>query len=176
MYLVVSTSLSQVSRSRTLARRALSLLGGMAGTAESVDLASYSLPMDDGSRTVASDPEVREIERLVGRAVGVIVVTPIYNADVAIAARNLIQLTGPAWQRKVVGFACVAGGPVSYTAVLGLANNLMLEYRAFVLPDFVFADSQAFSDDGGLLDNTVDENLQRLSRTLIRVTEALKTA
>jgi FMN reductase len=113
---------------------------------------------------------------MIGQAMGIVVATPIYSYDVAPAVRNLVQLTGPAWVRKVVGFMCVAGGPVSYTSVLSLANSLMLDYRSFVLPDFVFASDRSFNQQGQLVNGEVGERIEQLTHTLVRVTEALRNA
>ena len=40
----------------------------------------------------------------------IIVATPIYNYDANAAAKNLVELTGSAWEDKTVGFLCAAGG------------------------------------------------------------------
>ncbi len=175
MYLVISTSLSPISRTRALAALILDLLSEMSPQVSAIDLARYSLPLCDGSST-QNHPDVQNLTDMIHQAFGIILATPIYSFDVAPAARNLVQLTGDSWTRKVVGFACVAGGPISYTSVLSLANSLMLDYRSFVLPDFVFATSTAFSEDGQLMDEEVEDCAERLARTMVRVTEALKTA
>jgi FMN reductase len=151
------------------------LLRKMSPQVSAVDLQELALPFCDGGSSY-HHPDAQKVSQFIARATGIILATPIYSYDVAATARNLVQLTGSVWARKVVGFVCVAGGPINYSSVLGLANTLMLDYRTFVLPDFVFAGSECFDDENSLVDAGVVQQLQQLASTLVRVTEALKTA
>jgi NAD(P)H-dependent FMN reductase len=67
-----------------------------------------------------------------------------YNYDFSSSAKKLIELTGKAWQRKVVGFLAAAGGQTSFMSVMGFANSLMLDFRTLVVPRFVFATEESF--------------------------------
>ena len=40
---------------------------------------------------------------------------------------------------KTVGFLCAAGGPRGYMGVLAFANALMLDFRCWIVPRFVYA-------------------------------------
>jgi NAD(P)H-dependent FMN reductase len=75
----------------------------------------------------------------------IIVATPIYNYDANAATKNLIELTGKAWEDKTVGFLCAAGGGSSYMSIIGLANSLMLDFRCLVIPRFVYAKGNDFT-------------------------------
>ena len=85
------------------------------------------------------DPQVRELGIRISKSAGIILALPIYNYSVGASAKNLIELTGAAWARKPVSFLCSAGGQSSYMAVMGLANSLMLDFRSYILPRFVYA-------------------------------------
>ena len=88
--------------------------------------------------------------------------------------KNLVELTGKnVWSGKVVGFICAAGGLVSYTAPMQLANSLMLDFRSFVLPSFVFATGKAFNDELELIDEDILERMERLTEEMVRVSQAL---
>jgi FMN reductase len=76
-----------------------------------------------------------------------IIATPIYNYDVTAAIKNLIELTGDAWENKLVGFLCAAAGQSSYMSVMSLANSLMLDFRSLIIPRFVYATGGAFTGD-----------------------------
>ena len=39
----------------------------------------------------------------------IVLATPVYNYHVSAATKNLIELTGSAWEDKLVGFLCAAG-------------------------------------------------------------------
>ena len=172
MYLILSTSRNPTSRSRVLARRIHEEISARAGDAVWYDLQDVELPLCDGGACYG-DPQVQRLAGLVQAAQGIIVATPVYNYDVSATAKNVVELTGKAWTEKVVGFVCAAGGGVSYMAVMGLANSLMLDFRSFVIPKFVFATGRAFDEQNQLVDEDVIERLTDLSSTLVRVTEAL---
>src|ERR1043166_5897403 len=128
-YLVISCSLSPGSRSRSplLAPIAYQHLAQKNLSAEFIDLQSFNLPLCDASACY-SHPDVIALTPRIAEARGVILATAIYNYDVNAAAKNLIELTGDAWEEKVVGFVCAAGGHGSYMSVMPFANSLMLDY------------------------------------------------
>ncbi|MES1168133.1 MAG: NAD(P)H-dependent oxidoreductase, partial [Oleiharenicola lentus] len=101
--------------------------------------------------------------------------TPIYNYDGNAALKNLIELTGRAWENKVVGFLCAAGGVASYMSIMPLANSLMLDFRCVVVPRFVYATDAAFAD-GRLVDADQLRRVAELARVSARMGEVLKSA
>src|SRR5207244_6324551 len=75
---------------------------------------------------------------------GIRMASPDYNYACAAASKNMIELTGSAWEDKIVGFLCAAGGHASYMSVMSYANSLMLDFRCVIIPRFAFATSDAF--------------------------------
>ena len=92
-------------------------------------------------------PGSKKLSTEVETADGILIAAPVYNYDVAAATKNMIELTGSAWQDKIVGFLCAAGGMGSYMSVMAYANSLMLDFRCVIIPRFVFATSEAFDGD-----------------------------
>lgn len=172
MYLVLSTSLNPKSRSRALARKVHEQLASQTDDVKYYDLQDVALPLCDGGACYGH-PDAQKLATLVEAAQGIIIATPVYNYDVSATAKNVVELTGKAWSEKVVGFVCAAGGGVSYMSVMGLANSLMLDFRTFVIPKFVFATGKAFDEEHRLIDEDVVGRLDELAATLVRVTEAL---
>jgi FMN reductase len=86
----------------------------------------------------------------------------------------MIELTGSAWQDKIVGFLCAAGGMGSYMSVMAYANSLMLDFRCVIIPRFVFATSEAFDGDN-INDKKVVRRIETLADELVRFTKALRT-
>jgi FMN reductase len=171
MYLVVSCSLNPASNSRLLARAAVEMLEQDGHRVELLDLRDAGLPLCDGEACYALE-SVQRVSHQVRQAAGVLIATPIYNYDANAAAKNLIELTGRAWQDKVVGFLCAAGGKSSYMSIMALANSLMLDFRCLILPRFVYATDEAFRDDA-VHDSVVRDRLHELTRLLVRVSSAL---
>lgn len=171
-YLVISSSLNPASRSRLLAVRAEEMLKREGVDVAFVDLRETGLPACDGNDCY-SDPAVRDLGKRIAAAEGVLLATPIYNYSASASAKNLIELTGQAWSRKIVGFLCAAGGPGSYMSVMGLANMLMLDFRSLILPRFVYANDTAFEGDA-IVDPAVEDRLRDLTSTLVKFSEALR--
>ena len=84
------------------------------------------------------------------------------------------ELTGEAWNDKIVGFLCAAGGQGSYMSVMAYANSLMLDFRCTIIPRFVFATGDAF-DDNNVTDRKVVKRIDELALELIRYVRGLRS-
>jgi FMN reductase len=161
-YLIISTSLRPGSLSRVLGLFLAEELGG-----EHLDLRDYPLPLCDGEKAY-DDPNVELLSAKITAARVVLLAVPIYNYDGNAAAKNLIELTGSAWEDKIVGFACAAGGLSSYMSIMGLSNDLMLDFRCIVLPRFVYATGGDFTD-GQISSAKIQERLKQLAASARRL-------
>lgn len=174
MNLIVSASLNVDSRSRVLAREAHRALSDASLPAAWVDLAEHPLPFCDGGAAYHHE-NVARLRHEIARADALIVATPIYNYTVNAALKNLIELTGGAWENKVVGFLCAAGGESSYMSVAGLASSLMLDFRCVIVPRFVYATGAAFAG-GRLVNDGIRRRVAELARTTGRMGALLRAA
>ena len=170
-YLVVSCSLNPKSRSRVLAQIVHRHLAAREGGAELVDLQDYDLPLSDAGACYGHE-DVLELTPKVLEAKGIIVATAIYNYDVNSATKNLLELTGKAWEGKVVGFICAAGGHGSYMSIMPFANSLMLDYRCHIIPRFVYA-APSHIDEGTFGDEALNRRVEELAVETQRVTDGL---
>ena len=166
-YLVISTSLREGSRSKIMAKT----LTEAVKDAEFFDLLSNPLPMCDGDKCYDL-PEVIDFRKKVKNAKGIIMAIPIYNFNVSSGAKNVIELGGKMLYDKVFGFICAAGGKSSYMSVMSFANSLMIDYRCFIIPKFVYALKNDF--DGDKITNPeIKERISELGKDLVRISEAL---
>jgi FMN reductase len=172
-YLVVSTSGNPDSNSRRMGRLAFAQLEKAGVDCEWLDISELGLPLCDADKCY-TQPSAQKVSKLIGAADGILVATPVYNYDVSAAAKNLVELTGSAWEDKVVGFLCAAGGMNSYMSVMAFANSLMLDFRSVIIPRFVYATGRAFEGDD-LKDDKVGERIKELAAELVRFTEALRS-
>jgi NAD(P)H-dependent FMN reductase len=170
--LVISGSLRTNSRSRLLAKEATNQLEKSGQPVELLDLREYPLPLSDGGAAY-EHPNVTTLNAKIKAADAILVAVPIYNFDINAAVKNLIELTGSAWEDKVVGFVCAAGGRASYMSVMNIGNDLMLDFRCLIVPRFVYAVSSDFSEnsDGSvtLASSEIRERLQSIAQELIRL-------
>ena len=135
-------------------------------------LSQLDLPLCDAD-VCYTKPGSRQVSKAIEGADGILLATPVYNYDVAAAAKNLVELTGNVWEEKIVGFLCAAGGMSSYMSVMAFANSLMLDFRSVIIPRFVYATGRAFEGDN-LTDKEVAQRIAELADELVRFTEALR--
>ncbi|OYT70194.1 MAG: flavoprotein [Chloracidobacterium sp. CP2_5A] len=166
-YLIISASLRSTSHSRAMAQRLTAAYAARQAPSALVDMRDYALPFCDGEQT-REHPQVAALTERIAKARVVALAAPIYNYDVSAAAKNLIELTGSAWENKIVGFLCAAGGQSSYMSALGLANSLMLDFRAVIVPRFVYATGADFSD-GKLVSPRVEARIEQLAETSMKL-------
>ena len=166
-FLVISTSLREGSRSKIMAKA----LAESVKDSDFFDLQKKSLPMCDGDKCYDL-PEVIDFRKKVKNAKGIIMAIPIYNFNVSSGAKNIIELGGKMLYDKVFGFICAAGGKSSYMSVMSFANSLMIDYRCFIIPKFVYALKNDF--DGDKITNPeIKQRISELGKDLIRISEAL---
>lgn len=150
-----------------LAEAARGELAAHGVTTDFIDLREHPLPPCDGA-TAYGDPVVLALKARIERLDRLLVAAPIYNYDVNAALKNLLELTGQAWRGKLVGFLCAAGGAGSYMAVMTFANSLMLDFRCWIAPRFVYAQPDAF-DATGTIDPTILDRVRELCAVMQRV-------
>ncbi len=162
--LIVAASLSGKSRSQRLARIALRKLTAAGTPAALLDLREYPLPFA-GSAAGWSDPNVAKVKEMTAAATQVLFAVPVYNYDVNSAAKNYIELMGEdALGNKTVGFLLSAGGGGSYMSAMSFANSLMLDFRCWVVPRFLYVPKDF---EGDTLPPELDERMDGLLRDLL---------
>ncbi|MEP6937605.1 MAG: NAD(P)H-dependent oxidoreductase [Chthoniobacterales bacterium] len=171
-YLVVSTSGNPDSNSRRMGRAAFAYLQKTNVACEWIDLSEIELPLCDADACY-TQPGSRKLSAAIKAADGILVAAPVYNYDVSASAKNMIELTGSAWEDKVVGFLCAAGGMSSYMSVMAYANSLMLDFRCVIIPRFVYATGDAFDGDK-IEDAKIIKRVDEVAAELIRFTQALR--
>lgn len=172
--LTISCSLNPDSRSAILAGEASRLLQAQGLEAGLLDLRTISLPMCDGD-TSYSHPAVKTIKKRISQADAIILAAPVYNFDLSASAKNLVELTGSAWEGKAVGILCAAGGRNGYMSPLGLVNSLMLDFRCHIVPRFVYADEDDF-DGNVLASEKVKNRVLELVNVTLRLAKGLALA
>jgi NAD(P)H-dependent FMN reductase len=168
---LVSGSLNPESLSRQMAQQAEKTLKGLGAEVDFIDLQEVQLPMCDGD-SAYSHPEVERTRARIEAAKGILIAAPVYNFYLNAAVKNLIELTGSAWEDKAVGFLNAAGGYSSYMSVLSIANSLMLDFRCVIVPRFVYAVGSAFRN-GAVTDGKIANRIDELASELVRFANRL---
>ena len=169
---ILSSSLNPSSRSRVLAREAESYLKSKGVEVDLIDLQTLGeLPLA-GAAGSWDGEAVAELERRLSAAQGILIAAPVYTYDLNAAVKNVAELAGGGFEDKPVGFLLAAGGFGSYMSVMGFANSLMLDFRSFILPRFVYALKDAFAG-GKITDPKITERVHDLANEMVRVSAAL---
>jgi len=138
-----------------------------------IDIREMDLPLCDADQCYGM-PGSKKLSAAIEAADGILIAAPVYNYDVAAATKNMIELTGNAWENKIVAFLCAAGGHASYMSVMAYANSLMLDFRCVIIPRFAFATSNAF-DGERISDEKITERIKQDADELVRFTKALRS-
>lgn len=174
--IVISCSLHPQSRSYVLAQQVVANLQELGVDAPLYDLRKHPLPFCDAVHAHKT-PESEVIIEAIRNAQTVLLALPIYNYDVNAVAKNLQELGLRAWNHKLVGFLCAAGGRNSYMSVMGMANNLMLDFRCIIIPRFVYAIGADFGDDRQptmhIASEEIRQRIEQLARNTVNLTRAL---
>ena len=168
-YLIISTSLRLGSRSQIMAKHLEKSFGKE--EVKFFDLQKTPLPMCDGDKCYDL-PEVLDFREKIKEADGIIMAIPVYNFNVSSGAKNIVELGGRMLYDKTFGFMCAAGGRNSYMSVMSLANSLMLDFRCYIIPKFVFATKNDFEEDK-IVNSDTKSRIKELGSELIRVSSAL---
>jgi len=166
---IISGSLNPASSSHLMAREAEACISGLGHSCQTVRLTDYDLPLCDGGSAYQA-PDVKKITTIIKSADGILLVTPVYNYDGNAAVKNIIELTGAAWEDKPVGLMCSAGGERSYMALMPLANSLMLDFRCVIVPRFVYALERDFDKaKSSLINPAIHKRIRNVVEALIHL-------
>src|SRR5437868_7504838 len=172
-YLVVSTSGNPDSNSRRMGHAAFAHLQKQKVDCTWIDISEMDLPLCDADKCYGMAGS-KNLSAAIEAADGILVAAPVYNYDVAAAAKNMIELTGSVWEDKIVGFLCAAGGHASYMSVMAYANSLMPDFRCVIIPRFAFATSNAF-DGERISEEKITERIKQVADELVRFAKALRS-
>ena len=170
--LILSCSLNPASRSHQLAVAAGEIAAARKLPHELVDLREWNLPICDGKECY-NHTSVDPMTKKIAMAKAILIASPVYNYDLNAAAKNVVELTGRAWTEKPVGMLCMAGGHNSYMAPIGLANSLMFDFRCYILPRYVYATADDFTE-GRVPSQNLGDRIRQLIDSTVDLADALR--
>lgn len=171
-FLIIGTSLNPESNSQLLAQEAFKYIKGK-GDVELLDLRKIErLPFCHGLKEVRP-PFVMELMEKVKNAHGVLIATPVYDYSMTGGTKNFVEITREGWEDKIVAVVSASGGIRSYMALTPLMNSLMLDFRCVIVPNFVHAPGDNFTEEKGINEDVL-KRVQGTAQRLIDFTYALK--
>ncbi len=89
-----------------------------------------------------------------------------YNFSVSGLTKSIIELMGEEeLGGRTVRFLCAAGGPRGYMGILPFANALMLDFRCWIVPRFVYATGSEVVD-GQIVSDELRLRIEQLTREM----------
>jgi FMN reductase len=168
--LILSCSLNPNSNSAKLAAAAKDMLDTHQIDSDFIDMRELEMPFC-GAPGAYDHPSVAALSEAIGKANAILLAAPVYNFDLNAAVKNVIELTGSAWEDKVVGLMVAAGGARSYMSPIGIANSLMFDFRSHIVPRFVYATRADFDVDS--IDAEIKERLQGMVDATLKLAKGL---
>ncbi|MEW6755033.1 MAG: NAD(P)H-dependent oxidoreductase [Candidatus Latescibacterota bacterium] len=165
---IVSTSLSPRSRSRILCQHAV-------GYARRQRLDAALLDLRDHRVLPYGEEDSRGLETIsteLGAAAGIIIGFPLYNFNMNATLKALLERCGSCFEEKVVGIMSAAGGRSSYMGVMSIVQSLILDYRSWIVPRYVYATGEDFAD-GEIVSEEVCQRVEELVEATRRAACAL---
>lgn len=171
-FIILSTSLNKTSTSRLIAKQCENEFKHLNKSVELIDLNTISIPFCDAG-SAYGNKTVQEISEKIRLASGIILCSPVYNYDISAAAKNIIELTGKSWTKKVVGIAVAAGAYGSLLSPYQITTSLMMDFRCVIVPKQVYVTGDAITNNA-ITNNDVIERISELTKTVVYFSEQLK--
>jgi len=164
LVVAIAGSLRETSTTRFALEHALDEAETTGATTELIDLRQWNLPLFDPDDRVRGDAGA--LKRLVADADAVVLGTPVYHGMISSALKNAFDYLGrDEFDDTTVGLLATAGGG-SYAQTLEHLRTGVRTVYGWCLPHEVGIRnaSEAFDDDGEIVDPTIEQRVRRLGR------------
>jgi FMN reductase len=141
-----------------------------------LDLRQLELPFCDGGDDYPDYPDVTRLRQTVKAADGLILATPEYHGSISGVLKNTLDLMSfDELSDKVVGGISVLGGQPNSNALNDL-RTIARWVHAWVIPEQVAIGQawKAFNEDGQLVDEKLDQRLDKFAHSLVENTRRLQ--
>ena len=158
--ILISTSLSENSRSALLVQAAAEQLEKAGKTAEVIDLRKVTIPFCDGRALEDYPAEVQSLYKSIEEADAIVFGFPIYCYSISGVLKNFIDVFSYAMKGKRFGVCAAAGSKLSYLAIADLHKIMHFQSNATVVHPAVVADYADFEDNNANAE--IQERIQRM--------------
>ncbi|MEM7133901.1 MAG: NAD(P)H-dependent oxidoreductase [Chloroflexota bacterium] len=178
---VISSSLSDESRSRKVAHIYHRRLRNRSIQSELIDLKEVNPPNFDNS-SIFQTEVYKNLHMKLDEADGLVFASPVYNWGCCAELKKLIEYIGStpmdgslkgALFDKVITFVNAAGLPHSYMAYTTLASSLMLDFKCIINPYNVYIHNRHWNEEESLIDEA-QKRIEKSVKVMIELTTLLK--
>jgi FAD reductase [NAD(P)H] len=143
---------------------------------EMLDLKEYDVQFCDGRDPATYTGDTKKVIDIVSSADCYIIGTPIFQASLTGALKNLFDLVPPhVFRYKVMGFVATGGTYQHFLVIENQLKPIAGYFRAFVAPSYVYVQHDQFDHNNQIVDRDVLERIANLAREVVCMQTALKT-
>jgi len=142
--------------------------------AELLDLKKYNIQFCDGRDPSTYTGDTKKVIDLVISADFYIIGTPIFQASLTGALKNLFDLVPvSAFRKKVIGFVATGGTYQHYLVIENQLKPIAGYFRAFTAPSYVYVHHDHFNEKNEIVDNDVLERISMLALEVLQMQKGI---
>ncbi|WP_219837313.1 NADPH-dependent FMN reductase [Paenibacillus sp. R14(2021)] len=144
---------------------------------EVLDLKAFHVEMCDGRDPSHYNDDTRAVIDKITNADCFVIGTPIFQASLSGALKNVFDLLPvTAFRNKVVGFIGTGGTYQHFLVIENQLKPIAGYFRAYVAPDYVYAHRDHFNEHNEIVDPSVLERVDSLASQIVHMSGALTSA
>ncbi|WP_216829857.1 NADPH-dependent FMN reductase [Alkalihalobacterium elongatum] len=142
---------------------------------ELLNLKEYNIQFCDGRDPKTYEGDTKKVIEIMNSADMFLIGTPIFQASLSGALKNLIDLTPvETFRNKVMGFVATGGTYQHYLVIENQLKPIAGYFRAYVAPSYVYAQNDHFNNQNEVIDEELLNRIQNLAKELVFMQKALK--
>ncbi|MBW7455918.1 NADPH-dependent FMN reductase [Paenibacillus sepulcri] len=142
---------------------------------ELLDLKTCSIEFCDGRNFADYNDDTRRAVEIVLAADCFVIGTPIFQASMSGALKNLFDLLPiTAFRNKIIGFIGTGGTYQHFLVIENQLKPIAGYFRAFTAPDYVYAHREHFNERNEIVDAGILERIEALASQIVRMSRGLR--
>ncbi|MCM3238311.1 NAD(P)H-dependent oxidoreductase [Heyndrickxia oleronia] len=141
---------------------------------ECLDLGKYDIQFCDGRDPETYTGDTKKVIDIVKDADMYIIATPIYQASMTGALKNLFDLVPvSAFHGKVIGFAATGGTYQHFLVIENQLKPIAGFFRSYVAPNYVYVHNDHFNENNEIIDESIIERINGLANQVVFMQKSL---
>jgi FAD reductase [NAD(P)H] len=141
---------------------------------EILDLKKFDVQFCDGRHPSTYEGDTKKVIDMVSAADSYIIGTPIFQASLSGALKNLFDLVPPSvFRNKVIGFIATGGTYQHYLVIENQLKPIAGYFRAYIAPDYVYVHTDHFNRNNEIIDDDIKLRMENLAKEVVHMSKAL---
>lgn len=142
---------------------------------EVLDLKNYTIEFCDGRSLTQYNEDTRRVVEAIQAADCYVIGTPVFQASLTGALKNLFDLLPvDTFRNKVIGFVGTGGTYQHFLVIENQLKPIAGYFRAYTAPDYVYAHRDHFDENNEIADSGVQERIRQLATQIAGMSRALQ--